>query len=120
MTPAALAIAESPEKFDRGALTPASLLRDFSQPWMDLNDKSILVTGGTGSFAKHFIKTVLNHYKPRRLIIFSRDELKQFEMEQEFPRKNIPACVISSAMCATATGWSWRCARWILSSMPPP
>ena len=90
MTPAALAIAESPEKFDRGALTPASLLRDFSQPWMDLNDKSILVTGGTGSFAKHFIKTVLNHYKPRRLIIFSRDELKQFEMEQEFPKEKYP------------------------------
>jgi len=55
-----------------------SVLRDFSQPWLDLNDKSVLVTGGTGSFGKHFLKTVIAQYKPRRLIIFSRDELKQF------------------------------------------
>jgi UDP-N-acetylglucosamine 4,6-dehydratase/5-epimerase len=48
------------------------------------NDKSILVTGGTGSFGKKFIKTVLARYKPRRVIVFSRDELKQFEMQQVF------------------------------------
>jgi UDP-N-acetylglucosamine 4,6-dehydratase len=48
------------------------------------NDKSILITGGTGSFGKKFIKTVLAQYKPRRLIVFSRDELKQFEMQQVF------------------------------------
>ncbi|MDP2879939.1 MAG: UDP-N-acetylglucosamine 4,6-dehydratase (inverting) [Sulfuricella sp.] len=48
------------------------------------NDKSILITGGTGSFGKKFIKTVLARYKPRRLIVYSRDELKQFEMQQEF------------------------------------
>ncbi|HWA68243.1 MAG TPA: UDP-N-acetylglucosamine 4,6-dehydratase (inverting) [Rhizomicrobium sp.] len=65
-------------------------LRDFSQPWMDLNDKSVLVTGGTGSFGKHFIKTVIANYKPRRLIIFSRDELKQFEMQQDFPPAQYP------------------------------
>jgi UDP-N-acetylglucosamine 4,6-dehydratase len=65
-------------------------LRDFSQPWMDLNDKAVLVTGGTGSFGKHFIKTVIANYKPRRLIIFSRDELKQFEMQQEFPQAQYP------------------------------
>ena len=47
----------------------SNAIRDFSQPWLDLNDKSILVTGGTGSFGKHFVKTVLEHYKPRRLII---------------------------------------------------
>ena len=52
------------------------------------NDKSILITGGTGSFGKKFIKTVLARYKPRRLIVYSRDELKQFEMQQEF---NAPA-----------------------------
>lgn len=46
------------------------------------NDKSILITGGTGSFGKMFIKTVLARYKPRRVIVFSRDELKQFEMQQ--------------------------------------
>src|SRR5215207_2952775 len=65
-------------------------LRDFTQPWMDLNDKAVLVTGGTGSFGKHFIKTVLAQYKPRRLIIFSRDELKQFEMQQDFPQEKYP------------------------------
>jgi UDP-N-acetylglucosamine 4,6-dehydratase len=48
------------------------------------NDKSILITGGTGSFGKKFIKTVLARYKPHRLIVYSRDELKQFEMQQEF------------------------------------
>jgi UDP-N-acetylglucosamine 4,6-dehydratase len=48
------------------------------------NDKSILITGGTGSFGRHFVRTVLREYKPRRLIIYSRDELKQYEMEQTF------------------------------------
>ncbi|GJH21497.1 UDP-N-acetylglucosamine 4,6-dehydratase (inverting) [Caballeronia novacaledonica] len=48
------------------------------------NDKSILITGGTGSFGKKYVKTILARYKPRRLIIFSRDELKQFEMQQDF------------------------------------
>ncbi|MFW5748057.1 MAG: UDP-N-acetylglucosamine 4,6-dehydratase (inverting) [Chloroflexota bacterium] len=47
---------------------------------MTLDDKNILVTGGTGSFGKQFIHTVLERYKPRRLIVFSRDELKQHEM----------------------------------------
>ncbi len=62
-------------------------LRDFSQPWLDLNDKDVLVTGGTGSFGNHFVKTVLAQYKPRRLIIYSRDELKQYEMQQRFPHE---------------------------------
>ena len=48
------------------------------------NDKSILITGGTGSFGKQYVKTILNHYQPKKIIIYSRDELKQFEMEQEF------------------------------------
>jgi UDP-N-acetylglucosamine 4,6-dehydratase len=46
-------------------------------------NKSVLVTGGTGSFGKRFIQTVLEHYEPRRVIVFSRDELKQFEMAQD-------------------------------------
>jgi UDP-N-acetylglucosamine 4,6-dehydratase/5-epimerase len=50
-----------------------------------LDGASILVTGGTGSFGKHFIKTVLDKHDPKRLIIFSRDELKQHEMQQELP-----------------------------------
>ncbi len=48
------------------------------------NDKSILVTGGTGSFGKLYIRTLLARYRPRRLIVYSRDELKQFDMQQEF------------------------------------
>jgi UDP-N-acetylglucosamine 4,6-dehydratase len=48
------------------------------------NGKSILITGGTGSFGRHCTRVILEKYQPRRLIIFSRDELKQFEMEQEF------------------------------------
>ena len=48
------------------------------------SNKSILITGGTGSFGKHFVKTLLKNYDPKKLIIYSRDELKQFEMEQDF------------------------------------
>jgi len=50
------------------------------------NDKSILITGGTGSFGKQYVRTILQRYEPRKLIIYSRDELKQFEMEQDFPQ----------------------------------
>lgn len=49
-----------------------------------LADKSILVTGGTGSFGKAFTRAVLDGHNPRRIIIFSRDELKQYEMRQQF------------------------------------
>lgn len=55
-----------------------------------LNGKTILITGGTGSFGKKCTKTILERFKPKRLIIFSRDELKQFEMEQVFSRKEYP------------------------------
>jgi UDP-N-acetylglucosamine 4,6-dehydratase/5-epimerase len=57
-----------------------------------LNDKSILVTGGTGSFGKAFVATVLERYPDiKRLVIYSRDELKQFEMAQKFPTSDYPA-----------------------------
>ena len=47
-----------------------------------INNKSVLVTGGTGSFGKKFVETVLKKYpKFKRLVVFSRDELKQFEMQ---------------------------------------
>lgn len=49
-----------------------------------ITDKSILVTGGTGSFGRQYIRTILECYRPGRVVVFSRDELKQFEMEQEF------------------------------------
>jgi len=56
-----------------------------------LNDKSVLITGGTGSFGKKFTEVVLSQYKPHRLIIFSRDELKQFEMSQQFHEDQHPS-----------------------------
>ena len=49
------------------------------------NDKNILITGGTGSFGKKATELILKRYKPKRLIIFSRDELKQFNMSQTYP-----------------------------------
>jgi UDP-N-acetylglucosamine 4,6-dehydratase len=48
------------------------------------NGKDILITGGTGSFGKKYTSLILERYKPNRVIIFSRDELKQFEMQQRF------------------------------------
>jgi len=55
-----------------------------------LNGKNILITGGTGSFGKKCVQIVLENYKPERLIIFSRDELKQFEMSQRWSTKKYP------------------------------
>jgi UDP-N-acetylglucosamine 4,6-dehydratase len=48
------------------------------------DDKSIMITGGTGSFGHQYVRTILERYRPKKLIIYSRDELKQFDMEQEF------------------------------------
>jgi UDP-N-acetylglucosamine 4,6-dehydratase len=53
------------------------------------NDKSILVTGGTGSFGKAAIREILKQYAPKRVIVFSRDEFKQFEMQQEFTHSSM-------------------------------
>lgn len=58
--------------------------RDFATPQINLDGQTVLITGGTGSFGKRFVKTALSRFKPRKLIIFSRDELKQYEMAQEF------------------------------------
>jgi UDP-N-acetylglucosamine 4,6-dehydratase len=48
-----------------------------------MNDKSILITGGTGSFGRQFVRTLLKRFRPRRVVIYSRDELKQYEMQQQ-------------------------------------
>ena len=59
---------------------------------LDLNGKSILITGGTGSLGKHLTKNILTKFpKVKRLVIFSRDEQKQFEMAQEYPHSKYPA-----------------------------
>jgi len=57
---------------------------------IDLNDRSILITGATGSFGREFVRRAVTRYKPRRLIVFSRDELKQSEMQAEFPPSRYP------------------------------
>jgi UDP-N-acetylglucosamine 4,6-dehydratase len=59
---------------------------------LDLNHKSILVTGGTGSFGKQFVQTVFEKFpQVKRLVVYSRDELKQYEMSQVFPHAKFPA-----------------------------
>jgi UDP-N-acetylglucosamine 4,6-dehydratase/5-epimerase len=59
---------------------------------LDLNGKSILITGGTGSLGKHLTKNILSKFpNVKRLVIFSRDEQKQFEMAQEYPHSKYPA-----------------------------
>lgn len=54
-----------------------------------LEDKSVLVTGATGSFGRRFVRTVLERHRPKRLVVFSRDELKQFEMQQYLSAPNL-------------------------------
>ncbi|MGL4516022.1 MAG: UDP-N-acetylglucosamine 4,6-dehydratase (inverting) [Shewanella sp.] len=56
-----------------------------------LNNKKVLITGGTGSFGKQFIKTILERYQQvKRIVIFSRDELKQSELRLTYPQKDYP------------------------------
>src|SRR3546814_6982522 len=69
----------------------------------DLDGKSVLVTGGTGSFGQRFVRTVLQRYKPRRVIVFSRDELKQYEMGlglslSDYPRSEEHTSELQSLM----------------------
>lgn len=56
---------------------------------MSLDDKVVLITGGTGSFGRRFVDTILRHHRARKIIVFSRDELKQSEMFREFGGKNV-------------------------------
>ena len=67
-----------------------AVIRDFRSPRADLNDKVVMITGGTGSFGKALVKMVCAEFTPRKLIVFSRDELKQYEMAQVFPAERYP------------------------------
>ncbi|MEY4905324.1 MAG: hypothetical protein RLZZ292_3139, partial [Bacteroidota bacterium] len=59
---------------------------------LDLNGKSILITGGTGSFGKKFVETILKRWpEVKRLVIYSRDEQKQFQMAQDYPDTIYPS-----------------------------
>lgn len=55
-----------------------------------LDSKTILVTGGTGSFGKKLVETIFQRYSPKKVIVYSRDELKQFDMAQEWPTTDYP------------------------------
>ena len=68
------------------------------------NNKSTLITGGTGSFGRQCVRTILSDYQPKKLIVFSRDELKQFEMAQDFSEFTLRLHALPSAMCATEIG----------------
>src|SRR5882724_984402 len=66
------------------------MLERSSQPfisddpsWRYLDGKSVLITGGSGSFGRQFVRTLLETTRPRRLVVFSRDEMKQFEMQTD-------------------------------------
>lgn len=56
-----------------------------------MNNKTVLITGGTGSFGRKFAKYCLTNFNPRKIIIFSRDEFKQYLMQKEFPDEKYPA-----------------------------
>lgn len=66
-------------------------MREFTNQLPELNGKSILITGGTGSFGKAFVEAVLERWTPNRLVIYSRDEMKQWEMSIKPPFKGHPA-----------------------------
>jgi UDP-N-acetylglucosamine 4,6-dehydratase len=63
----------------------AFMNRSFENGSVKLDDASIMITGGTGSFGRQMVRTLLSRYKLRRLVVFSRDELKQYDMSLEFP-----------------------------------
>ncbi|HIA75807.1 MAG TPA: UDP-N-acetylglucosamine 4,6-dehydratase (inverting) [Dehalococcoidia bacterium] len=54
-----------------------------------LDGSTILITGGTGSFGRAFIRHIVHEYNPRKVVIYSRDELKQYEMRKDFPQENL-------------------------------
>lgn len=70
-----------------------NLLRDFSPQTDPVKNKVVLITGGTGSFGKRLVTTLLKAYDPRKVIILSRDELKQYEMRQELEEAFAPHVV---------------------------
>lgn len=67
-----------------------SKLRKFDKHSIDLNGKVVFVTGATGSFGNAFVRHVIATCEPKKLIVFSRDELKQFEMQQKWPPEKYP------------------------------
>ncbi len=71
----------------RKAQRSETMSRHLREAFRLFDGKSVLITGGTGSFGRRFIDTLLRHSSARRLIVFSRDEYKQYEMQQQFARE---------------------------------
>lgn len=65
-------------------------MRNFLPKDLDLSQQAIFITGGTGSFGHKFVETLLKDYNPKRIVVYSRDELKQYEMAQRFPHSTFP------------------------------
>jgi UDP-N-acetylglucosamine 4,6-dehydratase len=83
---------------------------------MNWNEKIILITGGTGSFGRKFVEIVLKEYQPAKLIVFSRDELKQHEMRVA---GRPPQPALLHRRCGDVERCACR-ATWILWYVPPP
>ena len=66
-----------------------SIVPGFAPP-MDLDDATVFLTGGTGSFGQAFTRYVVENFTPRRFVVFSRDEVKQFDMQQVFSPDQYP------------------------------
>jgi len=64
-------------------------MRPFDQPGFDLNNKTIMITGATGSFGTAFLNLIMQNFKPRRIILFSRDETKQHAMRLRFNKEQL-------------------------------
>ncbi|MEC5290528.1 polysaccharide biosynthesis protein [Aurantimonas sp. C2-6-R+9] len=74
--------------------------RDFLNPVPDLDGKSILITGGTGSFGKSFVKTVLARYKPRRIVVFFARRAQTIRDESRDQRPGISVSSLLHRRCA--------------------
>ena len=83
---------DDPSFEQRAATSEAiNLSAPFDASGAIVDGASVLVTGGTGSFGQAFVRDVLATGKPKRLIVFSRDEQKQFDMQNELPASNYPS-----------------------------
>jgi len=72
-------------------MSPDQEIREFNSPKPELDNASILITGGTGSFGRGFVNNILKKYNPKKTVIFSRDEVKQNDMAWDLPFKDNPS-----------------------------
>lgn len=79
-----------------------------------LNNKTILITGGTGSFGNAFTEYVLEHYNPKKIIIYSRDEYKQFIMSNRLKKYSSKLRFILLVMYGIKSGYTEHLTVWIM------